>query len=1130
MRIYNDTVSSSASHPQGSSLTGPVAAQPNVSPGDSSKPHLVQTTFPGASVPDAYRGAAWLSSSSRQKRDTPSATSHNDFAGLPAESVIAAPSEGMPDLAKLPKLTSGHSTGFKRASTEFWDKPGSGELVTRRVQQQNRLSSELEHEVKQRVEAGELSVEAKGIVDDQLHGRRDAEHGLYTLKMGSGKAIKPLNGVAFMTQKTAGYSYTDAIVKDRLDQTGTTVLYIPGRDGTLQEFANARQALDWFDDQLRNNADFRGVMLAKQAPQNQRRIADAIDKQESSVFADRMSGNLPEAMVQSQINTWKAATLNPKQGSWLPASGLDVTRSDESRDLERRNADIQLVRDRLPERLKKITFSDAEKQDLQKLSADIRKQNNIARRYYGDMPSFNAYAESTIRQRILKDKNIAVDPSAITVTIPTRVKVPIPGTMPPNSPTIHGSVSVSLTEVVAQQLLNTASVDWDIGRARLSGSGAQKLDIQYVKLLQNQMELEENYANKIHKTFDEPAAPEKKKAFGAALSAVKLANAGKMHYDAWVAKRIGDITEADYRKVMDVVDCPNPRVRRVGSNGKVTQAYGLTLDGSNGRHGVSLRDITVFGRDGDPSMVVHTPNAPDGKAFRRYDNREAFMRDLRRQVTSITRGKPESWSPMTRYWVSQFGAHQLSEGLPWLKSIAKSGIANSKLERVRIGENFFQHQYDYRVRHLLNDADASGRTDNEVAGKNFLNAAETVYRIGMMIGSMFAPGYIVAPLAMSEVASNLFRSYQAYSQGDKQAAGEALLGALTSVPVPGARSFLGGIGRSMSFRGHRRLPLTASGTKLSLQPSGLQVENSLLKPVTAGKYKGLYLNAANPDLYAKLNGEYARVYIDKQTGDVHVGDPAAAARSGFSGDPVLQRSGVTGDWLMPPKMGMHAGSPWWKRDGGDFDMSKPITAEAAQKKAADTWKIAWSSPEEGFTYDGYVFRGDTRESETVFREGFKPRTPIPADLDRVNGFNGGFGGDPDALGLDGKGISTSAFYNKDNVGAYVYGEGRTDKNGERVRGYTYLIDARGMKGFHLYRNWALQGYRDNPGNRGSNIQPTEINYIDDIPANRIIGVFMGGREGRTMKDAKGVESREPFKSGKFLKNSKYVPASKQTPA
>ncbi len=133
-------------------------------------------------------------------------------------------------------------------------------------------------------------------------------------------------------------------------------------------------------------------------------------------------------------------------------------------------------------------------------------------------------------------------------------------------------------------------------------------------------------------------------------------------------------------------------------------------------------------------------------------------------------------------------------------------------------------------------------------------------------------------------------------------------------------------------------------------------------------------------------------------------------------------------------------------------------------------------------YRGKVFRGDMRPPEVIFDEGFELRTPaaeIQKDIHQVTGVRGGFGGGHDALDLDGKGISTSAFYYKDNIGAFVYG-------GQKG-GYTYLIDGRKLDGYHLYQNHHNALYPN--ATKPIHFKPSEINYAENIPPTVVLGAY-----------------------------------------
>ncbi len=133
-------------------------------------------------------------------------------------------------------------------------------------------------------------------------------------------------------------------------------------------------------------------------------------------------------------------------------------------------------------------------------------------------------------------------------------------------------------------------------------------------------------------------------------------------------------------------------------------------------------------------------------------------------------------------------------------------------------------------------------------------------------------------------------------------------------------------------------------------------------------------------------------------------------------------------------------------------------------------------------YRGKVFRGDMRPPEVIFDKGFELRTPaaeIQKDIHQVTGVRGGFGGGHDALDLDGKGISTSAFYYKDNIGAFVYG-------GQKG-GYTYLIDGRKLDGYHLYQNHHNALYPN--ATKPIHFKPSEINYAENIPPTVVLGAY-----------------------------------------
>ncbi|MCU1760730.1 hypothetical protein NTD84_13505 [Pseudomonas sp. 14P_8.1_Bac3] len=183
----------------------------------------------------------------------------------------------------------------------------------------------------------------------------------------------------------------------------------------------------------------------------------------------------------------------------------------------------------------------------------------------------------------------------------------------------------------------------------------------------------------------------------------------------------------------------------------------------------------------------------------------------------------------------------------------------------------------------------------------------------------------------------------------------------------------------------------------------------------------------------------------------------------------------------------------------------------AQKLMDRTGLVIYRGKKAGYVYKGFVMRGDMRAPDEVFREGFKLRAPV-TDVKQVNGMNGGFGGGKNALDPDGMGVSTSAFYSDGGVGAYHYGGGKG--------GYTYLVDARDMIGFDLYRNRNFDSIK--PERIG--FKPVEINFGNDIPGSRIVGAY--GPNGEFIRNdraiARSIRNSEPNPLQPPLPFKKYV--------
>lgn len=201
--------------------------------------------------------------------------------------------------------------------------------------------------------------------------------------------------------------------------------------------------------------------------------------------------------------------------------------------------------------------------------------------------------------------------------------------------------------------------------------------------------------------------------------------------------------------------------------------------------------------------------------------------------------------------------------------------------------------------------------------------------------------------------------------------------------------------------------------------------------------------------------------------------------------------------------------------------------EYAQKLIKDTKVIYFSGPREGYVYQGFVLRGDMRPPKVVFEGGFKLRTTI-TDVNQVNGMRGGFGGGKNALDPDGMGISTSPYYKHSGAGAYQYGGARG--------GYTYVIDARQLRGYHLYAN---DNWVKHPTSK-LGMRPYEVNYGQSIPDSAVIGCYdkQGNFIANPMALEKSIERSKPvqfngdnlFRPANSVFNRRFTTVSPNKPA
>jgi hypothetical protein len=901
-----DTLPQQTSYPS-EEVSGP-PAQGKTSPRDQ-QPRIMPVSSPFASAREITQLPSYASAQAqtgmpflhRARRQTPTPIP-SDATFTPT--VVDPAADGLPDLTRLPSPTD--KADFHRQTIAYWDTPipNHSDFVSPRLQQELRLNQNLRDEADVRFHAGLLSAQAKDLVHEYVTRRPEymSLHGAYALQVGSAdqQHSGPLAGAVILTKKPAGYSYTKGRVTAGAQNTGPTVLYMPGRNGMMREFPSLKDALDGVNAGLQNDPMFRAELSARQSPQDRASLQmSTAPSIHATLLALKGKRTMAESMVQRQIDAWEA-NAQAKSPQWNDARGLDVSRSDDSRWLQLDNDNRLKILPLLPRGLRNMPPADAMK--LQKLRDQQQLHSEQAEAYYGKVPDFASYADQRIRAAIASDTGVTLDPSKITITVTYEKAATFSGKPPGVSVPTHTrfSETYSLRDYIAQQIPNRSilSLPGKIsGPPIIRGSHAEVLNAPYVERLVNELELERDYARQLHRTFDEPADPANKPAFDAARLASQQAAADKIRVDALIALHTGDLDKRSARMVQHILDHPDAGSRPLDGYGKRVNVSGLVLNGH------SMRDIALFNREGEPNIVVHTPQAPDGKLFRAYPNRRAFFSDLRQQIASMKRPRSE-WTPQALYWAGQFGAHQ-QPAVTRLKQIAaKPSSHGTLLQEAPIQGNFFQTQLAHRTRYLLAEADASACTDNEATLQNALEWAEFAYRIG----STFLPAWIAAPLDLGELGCKLFQGFSALGEDRKEDAANYIVDAI-SVGLSSGPNLAGFRFRSKNGALARpqlevvRTPGNRSPQVAFQSIASPSVQSNKLRSLSAGKYQGLYYEVIDgrPRMYAKLDdGKYYEAYVGKHRDGsevVRLGISGPTARHHFQEiDPILIRDPTSGRW------------------------------------------------------------------------------------------------------------------------------------------------------------------------------------------------------------------------------------------
>jgi len=485
-----------------------------------------------------------------------------------------------------------------------------------------------------------------------------------------------------------------------------------------------------------------------------------------------------------------------------------------------------------------------------------------------------------------------------------------------------------------------------------------------------------------------------------------------------------------------VIDHPDPLQRPTVDGHKVV-ANRLTLGATtaNGSGGQVVDGVMVIGaRDArsSPAIVLYTPDAPDSISFRELSGMDELQGLVRNH----------NWQ---NYFKARMSTADTAEST---RILTGRGSTPGSMHLDPIKGDLYSEMYSSDVGFKVAHAQHRSTTSEQVSNLSLLNKSLFAYDVASTIVPPLRAGKL-ASTARKTLASLVQRALQRPAKASGASAlsgktgGARLQGQTTEAPPPWSMDNPAVIDRLQP--GNR-----AAG--------GIQYQRD---PVTGKEY----LKVDGRYYRGEYRGGQNRIFNDRNISQTRVVQP-----------------GLDGPSIQPRETGLLGGNKFWRTFS-----SKRSPEEAERIALAKSTRlrlpgntgirdVRGKEINQTEVYQGYVFRGDMRDPAEIFRDGFRLRTG-GNDFKQVSGHRGGFGGGHDALDPDGHGISTSAFYNKDNAGAFYYGGAKG--------GNTYLIDARRMTGFDLYTNNDLAR---NPGSK-IKLKPFEINYAQDIPGEQIVGAF-----------------------------------------
>lgn len=364
------------------------------------------------------------------------------------------------------------------------------------------------------------------------------------------------------------------------------------------------------------------------------------------------------------------------------------------------------------------------------------------------------YCRRTLRQRLLNDHGHELDPDRIQVSttlihqggplaIPTNPGSSVPGRSRPQAGEVLIPVRQQRTlSEFALENVGLFDVDYWLSACitHSDGRAIPWLSANYVKRLVRELSVAGSYGQFLRRhLLHSPASHWRRQAYRDISGARMRAEAIKGRYAGYFRP---DREERGYRWAMNVLEHPDSS-NRPAVSGQVLDVQQLLIAQATvqGVLMISPRDA-----QGVPSLLLYTPDAPDRKPWREFDDR--------RQLWQTLQQSPD----LQAYFVDRLA----QAAQPAARSLFANQHHQGQVQESVINADFFTQCYQAEVRHFISNAAAQGTSTGQLDAQHLWQG---IWLILDLI-TVLLPSKVQVPLAFARCLWSIWEGLEDLPQAD----------------------------------------------------------------------------------------------------------------------------------------------------------------------------------------------------------------------------------------------------------------------------------------------------------------------------------------------------------------------------